>query len=482
MSELLLGMGLFAVVLLVSALASGIVERAPLSLPIIFLGFGLVLGWTNVLHLEPHHPVLEIVAVVSLTLALFLDAVKVQVEELKREWRVPVLTLGPGTILIILGISEAAIHLLSLSRLEGLLIGAVLASTDPVVLRDVVRDARLPRPVRRALSIEAGMNDLVVLPIVLVLIALLTGRASGAADWAGLLVKLLVVSPLVGLIVGGAGARLVGVVDRRFPIRLEFQALYGIGLVLAAYFAGQAVGGDGFLSAFFAGLAVTVFNISLCECFLDYGETTSEMMMLMAFILFGVVLSSLVTRVAIWPALLLAVIALVVVRPLVMRLVLHRAHMSGAARRFIGWFGPRGLNSLLLALLAVQGGVPRGEELLALTGIVVLVSVVLHGMSATPLTSWYSRRAAESVLAEEREATFGGLFEDTPEDVRVVTPEELATMLRGPQPPVVIDVRARAHYEAEPELLAGSIRVAPDQVEEWAANRAKDRSVVAYCS
>ncbi|MGH9159469.1 MAG: cation:proton antiporter [Vicinamibacteraceae bacterium] len=482
MSELLLGVGLFAVVLLVSALASGIVERAPLSLPIIFLGFGLALGWTNVLQLDPHHPVLEIVAVVSLTLALFLDAVKVQVDELKREWRVPFLTLGPGTILIILGTCEAAVQLLSLSRLEGLLIGAVLASTDPVVLRDVVRDTRLPRPVRRALSIEAGMNDLVVLPIVLVLIALLTGRASGAADWAGLLVRLLVVSPLVGLIVGGVGARLVGAVDRRFPIRLEFQALYGIGLVLAAYFAGQAVGGDGFLSAFFAGLAVTLFNISLCECFLDYGETTSEMMMLMAFILFGVVLSSLVTRVAIGPALLLAVIALVFVRPLVMRLVLQRAHMSGAARGFIGWFGPRGLNSLLLALLAVQGGVPRGEELLALTGVVVLVSVVLHGMSATPLVNWYSRRAAESVLAEEREGTFGGLFEESPKDVGFITPEDLAAMLQGPQPPIVIDVRARAHFEAEPELVPGSIRVAPDRVEEWAANRAKDRSVVAYCS
>ncbi|MPY89889.1 MAG: hypothetical protein GEU99_18440 [Luteitalea sp.] len=482
MSELVLGMGLFAVVLLVSALASGVVERAPLSLPIIFLSFGLALGWTGVLELDPHHPVLEIVAVVSLTLALFLDAVKVQVEELKREWRVPVLTLGPGTILIILGISEATVHLLALSRFEGLLIGAVLASTDPVVLRDVVRDHRLPRPVRRALSIEAGMNDLVVLPIVLLLIALLTGRASDAGDWAALLARLLVVSPIVGVIVGGVGARLIGWVDRRFPIRREFQALYGIGLVLAAYFAGQAVGGDGFLSAFFAGLAVTLFNIALCDCFLDYGETSSEMMMLMAFILFGVVLSSLFTHVPLVSALVLAFIALGVVRPLVMRLVLHRAHMSSAARAFVGWFGPRGLNSLLLALLAVQGGVPRGEELLALTGVVVLVSVVLHGASATPLASWYSRRVAEGVLAEEREATFGGLFEDRPADIRLVTPDELVAMRAGPRPPVVIDVRARAHYQADAEQIPGSIRVAPDQVEEWAAQRAKDRSVVAYCS
>ena len=401
MSDLVLGMALIAVVLMVSALASGLIERAPLSFPMIFLGLGLLLGagGLGAIDIAPHNPVLETVAIVSLSLVLFLDAVNLQVDELRSDWRVPMLALGPGTLLIIALVAAAAYLLIGTTPLQSLLLGAILASTDPVVLRDVVRDERIPRSVRRALSVEAGMNDIVVLPIVLILIALLRAEVGGALDWLRFLGQLLVLSPLAGLLVGGAGAWLMGRADARWGIRREYQALYGIGLVLASYAAGQAVHGDGFLAAFFGGLAVTIFNVSLCDCFLEYGEVTAEMAMLLAFVLFGAVLSTLLGTVALIPALALAFLALALARPLALGLVLQRATMSNAARAFIGWFGPRGLNSLLLALLAVQAGVPGAEGLLAVAGVVVLVSVVLHGASATPLSAWYGRRVARQTMA-----------------------------------------------------------------------------------
>src|SRR5690606_38558291 len=112
---------------------------------------------------------------------------------------------------------------------------------------------RIPRSVRRALSVEAGMNDIVVLPIVLVLIAVLRAEMSGAAGWLAFLGRLLLLSPLVGLMVGGVGAWLMQRADGRFHIRREQQALYGVGLVLAAYASGQVFQADGFLAAFFAG-------------------------------------------------------------------------------------------------------------------------------------------------------------------------------------------------------------------------------------
>src|SRR5690606_30685278 len=187
-----------------------------------------------------------------------------------------------------------------------------------------------------------------------------------------------------------------------------------IGLVLASFAAGQALQGDGFLAAFFAGLAITIFNVSLCECFMDYGEVTAEMMMLLAFVFFGVVLANLLGTIPLLAPLVLAIIGLGIVRPAALMLVLQRATMSNSARAFIGWFGPRGLNSLLLALLVVQAHAPDAERLLAITGTVVVVSVVVHGMSATPLSNWYGRKVASSqiTLAEEREGTFVGLFED----------------------------------------------------------------------
>ena len=185
MTEMLLGMGVIAAVLTVAALVSGLVERAPISFPMIFLGLGFVLGpaGLRLIDLEVHSPLLEVVAVISLALVLFMDAVNIDVDELRRDWFVPLLTLGPGTLLTIAGVAVAAWWLLGATPLVAVLLGAILASTDPVVLRDVVRDPRIPRSVRRALSIEAGMNDLIVLPIVLVLIAVLTQPLSGALEW-----------------------------------------------------------------------------------------------------------------------------------------------------------------------------------------------------------------------------------------------------------------------------------------------------------
>jgi NhaP-type Na+/H+ or K+/H+ antiporter len=450
----------------------------------IFLGIGFLLGSYGVIEMDVHSPLLEAVALISLALVLFLDAVNLQVDELKSEWYVPVATLGPGTILIIAGVATAAYFLMGVSPLQSLLLGAVLASTDPVVLRDIVRDQNVPRSVRRALSVEAGMNDLVVLPIVLVLIALLTAQSNSFLDWANFLARILVLSPLVGLVVGGIGSWAIGWVDSRMGIGREYQALYGIGLVLASFAAGQALGGDGFLSAFFGGLAITLFNMTLCDCFMEYGEVTAEMMMLLAFVLFGAVLSSLLTTVPLISGLALAAIALLVVRPGALGLVLLPAKMSNIARAFIGWFGPRGLNSLLLALLAVHADVPGAEYLLAITGFVVVVSVVLHGASATPLSAWYGRRVAAAIptMAEEREATFTGLFEADPQSIPKMSVQDLAAALESKDPPLVLDVRSRARYDSVETQIPTSVRVLPDQVHEWAGNIEKGKVIVPYCS
>jgi NhaP-type Na+/H+ or K+/H+ antiporter len=257
------------------------------------------------------------------------------------------------------------------------------------------------------------------------------------------------------------------------------------------------LGGDGFLAAFFAGLAITLFHVSLCDCFMEYGEVTAEMLMFLAFVLFGVVLSNLLGSVALLPALALAALALFVVRPLSMSLVLLRARMSWSARLFIGWFGPRGLNSLLLALLAVQGHVAGAEWLMAVTGVVVVASVIMHGTTATPVAAWYGRRVARAAVTpeEERESTFAGLFEEDGRASLRMAPAELVALQAAAQEagepgPLVLDVRSRSSYDEAGGQIAGSIRVLPDQVAEWAASwraahpEAHDRGhlVVAYCT
>src|SRR5262245_31600207 len=122
MSPFVLGMGIIAIVLLISALASGLVDRDPLSFPLIFLGLGFLVGGggLGLLRLTVHDPMLEIVAVVSLSLVLFLDAVNLQLDELRADWYVPMLTLGPGTLLVLLGVAAAAYLLVGTTPLQSL--------------------------------------------------------------------------------------------------------------------------------------------------------------------------------------------------------------------------------------------------------------------------------------------------------------------------------------------------------------------------
>jgi sodium/hydrogen antiporter len=486
MLELETAFGLIAGVLVVSALAAGLVERAPLSFPMLFLGLGFLLGdrGLQLISIGLDNDVLEVVAVVALALVLFLDAINLELTELRRDWLVPVLVLGPGTLLVIVLLAGLGTLLLDLPVVLALLLGTILASTDPVVLRDVLRDRRIPRSVRRILSVEAGTNDIVVLPMLLVLIAVAHADPGGVTDWLVFVAQLFVLGPAAGFAVGAAGSWVMGRVDRRFQIQREYQSLYGIGLVLGSFVAGEAVGGDGFLAAFAAGLAVTVFNQTLCDCFLDFGQVLAEMTMLLAFVLFGALLSTLVREVPLLPTLALAALAILVVRPVAIQLVLRlgRAGLSRYARQFIAWFGPRGLNSLLFALLVVEEGVAGSEALFAVIGTVVLVSVVAHGITATPFASWYARKASQETLAEERAGTAAELFTERPDDIPRIAPAELAERLAGPNPPLVLDVRSRSEYDRDGVRIPGSIRVLPDQVAEWAADRLRDQPYVLYCT
>ena len=203
--------GVVAVILLVTALASGIVERFPLSFPLMFLGQGLVLGKQGfgAIELGSHDQILEVTATLTLALVIFLDAAQLQIKELGRRWLVPSLILDSGTALVIsLGAVPLAL-LIGFGWVIAFISGAILASTDPVVLREILRDRRIPRSVRQDLRIEAGMNDIVALPVILVLIAVATGDVGGGGQWVSFLLKLLVLGPAIGFAIGGVGAWLM---------------------------------------------------------------------------------------------------------------------------------------------------------------------------------------------------------------------------------------------------------------------------------
>jgi NhaP-type Na+/H+ or K+/H+ antiporter len=140
------------------------------------------------------------------------------------------------------------------------------------------------------------------------------------------------------------------------------------------------------------------------------------------------------------------------------------------------------LNSLLLALLVVQAGIPGSELLLVTVGVVVIASVAIHGGTATPIGAWYGRIAARETLAEERETTVAGLFGSHDGEVPMVEAQELAEWLTEPDPPLIIDVRTRASYDHDRIRIPDSVRVLPDGVVEYIDQHPPGGDVIAYCS
>jgi NhaP-type Na+/H+ or K+/H+ antiporter len=238
--------------------------------------------------------------------------------------------------------------------------------------------------------------------------------------------------------VGGLGVGALHVMRRWFGVRRDYESLYSLGLALAAFAAGEAVHGSGFLAAFCAGLTVAAMDVELCECFLEYGETTAEMMLLFTFVLFGVsvIWSGLTLPPVAW-----AFAALVIA----LRVVIYLAALLPARLRFdqrllIAWFGPRGLSTLLLVMIPVAAGVPAAAEVLAACCLVVLLSVVLHGFSPLLLL-----RGATSA-AEARDPS-----------AYISVAEARALVAEGRA--IVLDARAERNMDrAEP----GTVRVRPD--------------------
>ncbi|MGQ0568129.1 MAG: cation:proton antiporter [Armatimonadota bacterium] len=463
-------LGLVGLVIILAALLSRAMERGPFSSVIFFVGIGLVLGRFGVFRFPVDAEPVVLIGVVTLTLTLFTDAIKMQTEQLKQDWAVSFAVLGPGTILTALGIAAAARWLLGFDVIPALLLGAVLASTDPVLLRDVLRDTRTPQAVRQMLSVESGMNDAVALPAILLLIALAGGRLGSGGALMGFAVPVFVVSPLVGIAIAWVAIRGLSWVDRRIGVRRDYQSLYSLGVAFVAFAAADGLGGSGLLAAFAAGLTIAVSDLDLCECFLEYGETTAELMMLLTFVLFGSSLVQPALAAVDWRVAAFAAVVLLVCRPVVLMLVLSRFRIPLRDKLFVAWHGPRGLNSILLALLVLLSGAAGGERVFAVTGIVVLVSLIIHGILGTPLVAWAARAPAAELPAE-----------DAP-DVRRTTVADLAAMLDRGDPVLVVDVRKPGDLDRDPRRIPTAVHYPPPEAAAQIVARGQTEPIVLYCA
>ncbi|HEX5574760.1 MAG TPA: cation:proton antiporter, partial [Gemmatimonadales bacterium] len=281
-------LALIGIVILVSSLLSGLIERTGVPQVAIFLLLGLVLGpyGLNLINLTLESPTLEWIATLGLVLVLFTDAIAIDLSEVKHPRRLLLLILGPATLIPAVLIGVAAWLLLGLHPLHATMLGAALASTDPVMLRNLTRRSSLPPAVREGLRLEGGINDVVLLPIVALSILALT-TSDRASEFGRHAVGLFLLGPGLGALTGFVAITLLEQVRKRVGVRRDYESLYALGVAFTAYAAAESVGGSGFLAAFAAGVVIAKLDVELCDCFLDYGQATAEMFLLFTFVAFG---------------------------------------------------------------------------------------------------------------------------------------------------------------------------------------------------
>jgi NhaP-type Na+/H+ or K+/H+ antiporter len=504
-------LAIIGVVIVISALLSGLIDRSGLPQVGVFLALGAALGpfGLNLINVTTSSPALRVVAILSLALVLFTDAVSLNIKQARRQSSLAFRLLGPGTLLTAAILALAGWWLLKLSPAVATILGAALASTDPVLLRGLLRRRDIPEDARQPLQLESGLNDAVLLPVVLVaLVVLQQGSHVSRGSFAKLGLELFLLGPGAGVLIGLIGVAALDLIRKRFGIRRDYESLYSLGVAFTAFAVAESVHGSGFLAAFAAGLTIAALDVELCDCFVEYGAVTAEMLLLFTFVLLGSSLIWSAFTVISVSTLLFTALA-VLIRTPVYLLSLVGTNVDTRGRLLIAWFGPRGLSSLLLILLAVFAGVPDSDRLFAVCSLVVLVSIVLHGGSPMLLARIARKRAVREQLKQESDGKIESaepvvLCSDSTNDGPCVEPvhpgqlqmstaqigtqaisiDELRRLWEANEPVVILDVRTDRSIEDSDLQAKSSIRMPPDHVVDRAKELGlkQDAWLIAYCA
>jgi len=394
--------GLVSAAVFVWAAFSG--RATVISAPIFFVGIGFVVAeGLGVAEAEHARHVSAVAVEVTLAWVLFVDASRVQLADLRED-------IGRDTRLLVFGLpltialgALAATAVLDLTPWYAILVGAALAPTDAALGSAVMADPRVPYRIRQTLNVESGLNDGIATPVVtFALVMIVTG--SDAARNQGSIHALLglLLGAAVGLLLGGSGAVLLRFARQKGWSSDELGGPAVLALALLAFLIAVQMGANGFVSAFLAGSAFGTLAGRGGDVEVYYVEQTCGLASMIAWFLFGAIAVPVIVSDWSWQILLYAVLSLTVVRMVPVALSLLGAGLDWPTVFFVGWFGPRGLASIVFALLALEElhAVPGAavDEVIATIGLTVLLSVFLHGLSGHPLAGWY---AARNLSAEE---------------------------------------------------------------------------------
>lgn len=402
-----------AALLVAYGAVTGWIERSWFSGPIVFVGAGLVLGPAGVDFLHPNMSAenFRALAEFALAMVLFTDAANADFGVLSRNLGVPERLLLVGLPLtIILGFLTAIILFPGLDRLEAALLAAILAPTDAALGKPVVMNPAVPAATRAALNVESGLNDGICVPIVVILL----GFAVGLQIEHGTTVHIiLVVLEEIGIgLAVGVGltwitTQALGLARRRDWMTPRSLAVAMVALPVMCFALAQWIGGSGFIACFAGGLLLSPLSgpakHELCEA----AESVGEVLALMTWAVFGAAVVGQMGGRFTWPVLLYAALSLSIIRMAPVFLCLLGTGTGLSGKLFIGWFGPRGLATIVFGIIVLDEQLPGNDIVEAVAVCTILLSVLAHGVTANPLITVLARRLGTKTGDAQRAAPNG---------------------------------------------------------------------------
>ncbi|WP_309396525.1 cation:proton antiporter [Cerasicoccus maritimus] len=374
----------------------------PVSGPMIFAAAGLLaspLG-LDLFELELDSEVVTLVAEITLIVILFCDASTLNLSALKKEYSIPARLLGIG---LPLTMAFGAVAAYFMFPGQGIWLAAILAfilsPTDAALGQAVVTNEAVPQKIRDSIGVESGLNDGIALPAIMACMAAVAtaGESLDVSYWVTFALKQVLYGPIAGAGIGFVGGWIIQFADEKGWADPIFERLGSIALAIICYSMAEMLGGNGFIAAFFGGLFLGARAPKIRERMQEFGEAEAQQLSLLVFIIFGIAMVPVAVEMWTWKALAYAILSLTVIRIVPVFLSLIGTGMDFSTKLFIGWFGPRGIASVLYLLIFIeQLGHKEYLELLSVIVLTVLLSIVLHGVSATPLANLYSRKHGNS--------------------------------------------------------------------------------------
>ena len=397
-------LGLLAIVIciLFAATISRRIQGTIITLPMVYTLFGILLGGLvlDVIPLTPENTIVELIAELTLVIVLATDASRIDVRALFKDHNLPLRLLGIGLPLTMLfGTIAAVLIFTELSFWEAAILGVILTPTDASLGQSVVSNPKVPVRIRQTLNIESGLNDGIAMPFLLLAIAIAESEVIFSKPSEFLLSVLVQIGLgiVAGLLVGYLGVKFIQWGQRSGWMSRNYQKISSLALILLVYGVAELIGGNGFIAAFFFGLTSSnVAGKEESEDLYEYSEIELTVLMLLTFMLFGAVMLPPAIEAVSPEIVLYAVLSLTLVRMVSVAIGMIREKVHPITTLFMGWFGPRGIASILYIFIVLEASSLPGLELIyTVAMITVLFSIYAHGITAAPFADRYGKRIAE---------------------------------------------------------------------------------------